>query len=224
MKAFIQNYWGNATTIVAVRQEIVLILELQKCTDDENVHNAKHITVAFEALDELVTLLHKYKIIEHVNAEKIRAADPHNQGFRSMHSVSKRVKASATTLSTQLGLPTKMLDDWMNEATAYLTESKLDLWSDCVVRAEKIAKTQVLINDVNVTLQTFRRGGLEEKGTWWGNTPAKALFKTVKTKAEGSCLQLQPKELSSAIDDLKKVHAEFSELSDVFYDGFLRRL
>ena len=199
-------------------------MELQKCIPDQNSNDGKQITVAFEALDELVTLTDKFKISDEITAEKIREVDPNNAGFRSMISVSKRVRASATTLSSQHKLKTTMLEDMLNDATTYLQKSKLAMWGNAVVRATSVAQTQVVFKDYSVTLQAFRRGGTEEHNTWWGTTTTKATFKTVKAKAESSCLQLGPKDLTARIDELKRVHNEFIEISDIFNDGFRLRL
>ena len=220
VKAYINDSSGNAATIDEARQEAAVLVELQKCVPDESMDDARQLTLAFESMDELASLLIKFKIVEDVTADKIRAADPNKCGFRSMHSVSKRLRTSSTTLSSHFKFNTKMLEDWLNDAISYLHSSMQCLWDDSVLCSETIAKKTVLVNEKAVTLQAFRRGGMEETGTWWGNTTTKANFKTVKTKAENSCLQVQPKDLAGYIDDMKKVHTELIELADIFNDGF----
>ena len=117
-----------------------------------------------------------------------------------------------------------MLDDWMLDATTYLQKSKQTLWDNAVMRGTNVAQGELTVNEKTVTLQAFRRGGTEETNTWWGTTTTKATFKTVKTKAETSLLQAPPKDLAVRIDELKRVHNEFIELSNIFNDGFRLRL
>ena len=207
---------GQDALIADVQERQGLLVELAKVIQSSKEGLANTMIRILEACDESKKMVNEYLALGTNQAERSQKDEKFAQ-IRGLISVNKKVLTDLNTLTAQDSLFTEAgVKDVLHVSDNIIKEASRHDYFATKVLFQVQQNIPVDVGTSCVTLNDFRRGGLKPTERWFDGLGSKAQFKATETKAMKTLLQVSPRVIQTAVDELKVIHQLITTLDDTY--------